>query len=184
MILSDQDILIALDKGDIKISPLSKDFIQAASIDFTLSSTVRVFNPNAVEYIDIRDWVDPSTEIEIGENFLLYPDNFILGATVESITLPNYLAARVEGRSSLGRLGLMIQVSAGYIAPGFSGSITLEIKNISHIPLKLYSGMRIAQIIFEVMSSPAIKPYGNPGSNHKYQNQRKTTSSKIWEDFS
>lgn len=185
MILSDQDILKAIQDGDINISPFKQEFIQPASIDLTLSSTIRIFNPKKTEYIDVKDSIDSSKEIELEQNgtFLLLPEDFILAATVENITLPNHLAARVEGRSSLGRLGLMIQASAGHIAPGFSGSITLEIKNISSIPLQLYVEMRIAQIIFEVMSSPSLKPYGTPGSNHKYQHQKKPTPSKVWEDF-
>ncbi|RAM53197.1 MAG: dCTP deaminase [Hapalosiphonaceae cyanobacterium JJU2] len=185
MILSDQDIITAINKGELQVSPLNQEFIQPASIDLTLCSTIRIFDLQNTEYIDIKEWIDPSKEVELEKDgaFLLRPDDFILGATVENITLPSYLAARVEGRSSLGRLGLMIQASAGYISPGFSGSITLEIKNISRIPLKLYVGMRIVQIIFEVMSSPALNPYGHPNSNHKYQYQNKPTSSKIWKDF-
>lgn len=185
MILSDQDILKAIQDGDINISPFKLEFIQPASIDLTLSSTIRIFDPQNTEYIDIKEWIDTSKEIQLEENgnFLLIPDDFILAATVENITLPNYLAARIEGRSSLGRLGLMIQASASHVAPGFSGNITLEIKNISRIPLKIYVGMRIAQIIFEVTASPALNPYGNTNSNHKYQYQQKPTPSKLWKDF-
>lgn len=185
MILSDRDIIKAISKGDIKISPFVEDFIQPASIDLTLASTIRSFVFDSTTYVDVKDLKDYSKEIDLKENgyLFIYPNDFILGATVETITLPNYLAAKVDGRSSLARLGLMIQASASYIAPGFSGNLTLEIKNISQIPVKLYVGVRIAQIIFEVMSSPSINPYGSSGSNHKYQNQQKPTPSKLWQDF-
>jgi dCTP deaminase len=185
MILSDRDIIQAISNGDIKISPLVEDFIQPASIDLTLASTIRTFSLENATYVDIKKIKDYSQEVDLRKDghFFINPNDFLLGATVEKITLPNYLAAKIDGRSSLARLGLMIQASASYVAPGFSGNLTLEIKNISQIPVKLYVGMRIAQIIFEVMSSPSINPYGSLGSNHKYQNQQKPTPSKLWQDF-
>lgn len=185
MILADRDILKAIETSDLEVFPLNRDFIQPSSIDLTLSSIIRVFDERRTELIDIKRCTDPSQPIDVGQegSFIVHPHDFILGSTCEKIALSSSLAAKIEGRSSLGRLGLTIQASASYIAPGFSGNITLEITNVSRIPIKLYAGMRIAQIVFEVLSSPALNPYGSPGLNSKYQGQNEATASKVWKDF-
>ena len=185
MILSDRDIITAIEEGDIKLSPFNKEYIQPASVDLTLASQIRVFDLSDLDYVDVKGRIDPTRVVDFGEFgfFLIRPGDFVLGATIEEISLPANLVARIDGRSSLGRLGLVIQTSAGHVSPGFSGNITLEIVNLSSCPIKLYAGMRIAQISFEQLSSPALNPYGSLSSKHKYQGQSRPTSSKIWQDF-
>jgi dCTP deaminase len=186
MILSDRDILSGIEKGTIQITPFIIENLQPASIDITLAPMVRVFDNYEIEFVDIKQKIDPSRKIILkdDQSFIIHPGDFILGSTVEKVTLPNNLAAKIEGRSSLGRLGLIIHATAGYVDPGFSGNLTLEISNISRLPIKLYPHMRIAQITFEIMSSEVINPYGSSKLGSKYQGQIDPTSSKMWEDFS
>ncbi len=185
MLLSDRDILKRLKDGSLKIAPFDKNSIQPSTIDFRLSSKISVFDNWQTAIIDLAEKVDVSRTIDVGKNgsFIIHPGEFILGSTVEKITLPNDLAANVEGRSSLGRLGLMIHATAGYVDPGFSGHVTLEISNISRLPIKLYAGMRIGQLGFMMMSSPVNREYGQKSLGSKYQNQEGPTASKIWKDF-
>jgi len=186
MILSDRDILEELEKGDIKISPFEKSNVQPSTIDLTLHSKVRVFDNYDVELIDVKKPHNVSRLINTNKKgwFIVHPGEFLLGSTVEKITLSNKLAGKLEGRSSLGRLGLIIHATAGYIDLGFSGKLTLEISNVSRIPIKLYGGMRIAQIAFYQMRSAAKNPYGSLKKlGNKYQYQKDATQSRIWKDF-
>jgi dCTP deaminase len=185
VILSDRDILNLIKNGKLIIDPFDEIFVQPSSLDITLASKVRVFDNHDVEFIDVRKVCDPSRVIELGNggSFVIHPSDFILASTAERITLPTDIAAKIEGRSSLGRLGLIIHATAGYVDPGFSGHLTLEISNISRLPIKLYSGMRIGQMAFIKMSSPVINPYGSPKLRSKYQGQSDPTPSKVWKDF-
>lgn len=185
MILSDRDILSRIKKGDLKIAPFDKNSVQPSTIDFHLDSKISVFDNWATEIVDLAKKVDVSRVVDVGKkgSFIIHPGEFILGSTIEKITLPNDLAAKVEGRSSLGRLGLIIHATAGFVDPGFSGHVTLEISNLSKLPIKLYAGMRIGQFGFEMMSSPVLRPYGRKDLGSKYQHQKGPTSSQIWKDF-
>lgn len=179
MILSDQTILQKLQKGEIKIQPLpTPEQIQPASIDLKLGS--EYLSPiHQQETIDIKN-NEPKYQQINGDAILLPAGEFILATTKETITLPNNLTARVEGRSSIGRLGIAIHITAGFIDAGFTGQITLEIKNQSHNNIILYENMRICQIVFEEMDKPAKRPYGECGN--KYQNQKGVTGSLIYFD--
>ncbi len=185
MILSDGDILKRIKKGDLKIKPFNRNQLQPSTIDFHLDSKFSVFDNWNTEIIDLADKVDVSRTIDIKKNgsFIVHPGEFVLGSSVEKVTLPNDLAAKIEGRSSLGRLGLIIHATAGFVDPGFSGNLTLEISNISRLPMKLYAGMRIGQLAFFQMSSPVLTSYGSAKLKSKYQNQKGPTASKIWKDF-
>lgn len=185
MILSDRDIIRLIRKGTLIIEPFNREFVQPSSLDVTLDSKVRVFDNHDVAFVDVKKISDPSRLVELGNggSFIIHPGDFILASTVERITMPTDVAAKIEGRSSLGRLGLVIHATAGYVDPGFSGHLTLEISNISRLPIKLYSDMRIGQIAFIKMSSPVLKPYGSPELRSKYQGQRDPTSSRVWKDF-
>jgi dCTP deaminase len=186
MVLSDQDIIAAIEEERIELFPFHKDHVQPASVDLTLASRIRLFDITGLDYIDVKNKIDPTLVVDFEEPgyFLIEPGDFVLGSTNEKISLPANLMGRVDGRSSLGRLGLVVQMSASHISPGFSGTITLEIINLSSCSIKLYAGMRIAQITFETLSSTALFPYGSSGSGHKYQGQSQPASSKIWQDFS
>jgi len=184
MILSDRDILAKIKQGEIKISPFEPKNVQPSTIDLRLSNQVRVFDNWRLGIIDVREKTDLSKVVKIGvKGFIVHPDEFILGSTVEKIKLPDDIAAKLEGRSSLGRLGLIVHATAGYVDPGFSGWLTFEISNISRLPIKLYAGMKVAQICFFQMTSPAINPYGSKKLNSKYQGQKGPTASKYWRDF-
>lgn len=189
MILSDRDLRARLDKGDIVIDPLIDPElqIQPASIDLRLSSTFVVYRLPHVPCIDPKDpsTVEKYTEkvsIEEGEAFVLQPGEFALGSTVERVQVPADLVARVEGRSSIGRLAVVVHATAGFVDPGFSGHITLELGNLGRCAVKLYPGMRISQIVFHTMSSPAERPYGE-SRRSKYQEQRGPVASRIGRDL-
>jgi dCTP deaminase len=185
MILSDRDILKRIRNKSIIVSPFVRKNLQPSTLDVRLAREIRVFNNYEVGLIDVKKPVNVSRTIKLKRNgeFVLHPGEFILGSTVEKIALPDDIAAKIEGRSSLGRLGLIIHATAGYIDPGFSGFITLEISNISRLPIRLYAGMRIGQISFIKMSSPVMNPYGSKTLGSKYQNQEGPTASKVWKDF-
>jgi len=184
MILADSDILKNIKKGKIKIQPFKKENLQPASLDLELAEKVRVFDNWQVGIIDIKKKTDPSRLVKIPpRGFVLHPGEFILGATKEKITLSNDIAAKLEGRSSLGRLGLIIHATAGYVDPGFSGWLTFEITNVARLPIKIYTHMRVAQICFYQMSSPVAHPYGDPHLKSKYQGQKDATASRAWQDF-
>jgi dCTP deaminase len=185
MILSDRDIRERLARGDLKIGPLEDPElqIQPASVDVRLGDEFIVYRPSQVACLDPRD---PSTlsaaaerlTVAPGQGFILHPGEFGLGATVEEVTIPNDLVATVDGRSSIGRLAVVVHATAGFIDPGFSGQITLELSNIGPIPVRLWPGMRVAQIVLHQLSSPADRPYG-PARGSAYHGQRGPQLSRI-----
>jgi len=184
MILSDKDILQRIKKGDLKIVPFEESFVQPSTVDLHLSSELRIFDNWEIGVIDVKQKCDPSRVVKIScEGFIIHPGEFLLGSTVEKITLPDDIAGKLEGRSSLGRLGLVIHATAGYVDPGFSGWLTFELSNLSRLPIKIYPQMKIAQICFFQMSSPVLHPYGSKKLGSKYQGQKGPTSSRVWLDF-
>lgn len=184
MILSDKDILLRIQKGEIKIQPFDKNCVQPSTVDLHLAPELRVFDNWQTGVVDVKEKVDVSRLVKIGkEGFIVHPGEFLLGATVEKISLPDDIAAKLEGRSSLGRLGLIIHATAGYVDPGFSGWLTFELSNLSRLPIRIYSRMKIAQICFFQMSSKVLHPYGSKGLGSKYQGQKGPTASKSWMDF-
>jgi dCTP deaminase len=188
MILSDRDLRARLETGDIVIEPLDDPDlqIQPASVDLRLSSEFVVYQLPHVPCIDPRDplSLDRYTErIEIpeGEAFVLQPGEFALGSTIERVKVPNDLVARVEGRSSIGRMAVVVHATAGFIDPGFEGRITLELGNLGRCAVKLYPGMRVSQIVYHQLTSPAERPYG-PERGSKYQGQGSPVASRIGKD--
>lgn len=184
-VLSDRDIRAQLAAGHIVIEPLDQDAIQPASVDLRLDSEFRVFNVTTRPYVDVREPIDELTAlvtIAHGDPFIVQPGSFCLATTLETITLPDDIVARVDGRSSLGRLGLLVHATAGYVDPGWTGKLTLELSNQSQMPIALYYGMRVAQISFLRLTSPVDRPYGTPGLGSKYQGQTGPTPSRISQD--
>jgi len=185
-VLSDHTIKEELATGRIVIEPLDTNAIQPASVDLRLDDSFCTFRVTTRPYVDVRQPVDDLTDlVSIGreEPFILQPGAFCLGTTLETITLPDDIVARVDGRSSLGRLGLLVHATAGYVDPGWTGKLTLELSNQSHMPIALYYGMRIAQISFLRLTSAVDRPYGTPGLGSKYQGQTGPTPSRIHEDL-
>lgn len=188
-ILSDRDIKKYMDEGRIGISPLEDEKqIQPSSVDMRLGDEFKVFKVVRKPFIDPKDPDDlasymESTVVPEGEAFIIHPNEFALATTYEYVKLPEDIVARVEGRSSMGRLGVTMHVTAGYIDPGFEGKITLEISNIGTMPVALYPGQRVCQIVFETMTSPAELPYGHPDRNSKYMRQERPESSRIKFDY-
>jgi dCTP deaminase len=185
-VLSDRTIREQIAAGRVGIDPLDEDAIQPASVDLRLDDSFRVFRVTSRAYVDVREAVDDLTElvtIAHDEPFVLQPGAFCLATTLETITLPDDIVARVDGRSSLGRLGLLVHATAGYVDPGWKGKLTLELSNQSQMPIALYYGMRISQISFLELSSAAERPYGTPGLGSKYQGQTGPTPSRISEDL-
>lgn len=181
MVLSDHDIKIEMASGRIAIEPTVDRFIQPASVDLRLGSDFRVFRNSSHVAIDPeRDQPDLTERIVIADDdaFVLHPGQFALGTTLECITVPNDILAKLEGKSSLGRLGLMIHSTAGYIDPGWTGQVTLELSNVATLPILLRPGMRIGQISFERMSSPVDVPFGSPELGSHYQGQRGATAGR------
>ena len=186
MILSDRTIRAALAAGRITIDPLDEDAVQPSSLDVRLGATFRVFanhrhlaiDPHAVQP-DLTDIVEKSDD----EPFVLHPGEFVLGSTLERVTLPDDLVARLEGKSSLGRLGLLIHSTAGFIDPGWDGHVTLELSNVANLPITIYPEMKIGQISFVQLTEPAERPYGSEGIGSKYQGQRGPTPSRYWQNF-
>jgi dCTP deaminase len=186
MILSDRDIRAEIESGRIVIDPYSPESVQPSSVDLHLGSRFRVFRNNRYPYIDVRvDQPDLTELVEIDgdEPFILHPSEFVLGSTVERVALPDDLVARLDGRSSLGRLGLLIHSTAGYVDPGWDGTLTLELSNVANLPITLYHGMRIGQIGFERLTSPAEIPYGDPRLGSRYHGQSDPTASRYHRDF-
>jgi len=188
-ILSDKDIKECLKSGKIVIEPLENPDvqIQPSSVDLRIGNEFKGFKIIRKPCIDPMDESDidsymQSFFIEEGEPFIIHPGEFTLATTYETIKLPPNLVARVEGRSSMGRLGVTMHVTAGFIDPGFYGKITLEISNIGKMPVALYTGQRVCQIVFETMTSPAVRPYGHPERDSKYMGQKRPESSKIKHD--
>ena len=186
MILSDKTIREEIDAGRIVIDPLDKDCIQPSSVDLHLDRYFRVFLNHTMRVIDVKEDQEELTElVEIGEDdsFVLHPGEFVLGSTSERVTLPTDLVARLEGKSSLGRLGLLIHSTAGFVDAGWDGHLTLELSNVANLPIALYPGMKIGQISFLRMTTPADAPYGSAAVGSKYQGQRGPTPSRYFENF-
>jgi dCTP deaminase len=186
MLLSDRDINAELDAGRIGLAPLDRDMIQPSSIDVRLDRYFRLFDNHKYPFIDpAEDQPDLTHLIETkqGEPFILHPGEFVLGSTYELVTLPDDVAARLEGKSSLGRLGLLTHSTAGFVDPGFSGHVTLELSNVATLPIKLWPGMKIGQLCFFRTSSPVINAYGSGAYANRYQGQRGPTASRSWLNF-
>jgi dCTP deaminase len=185
-VLSDRTIKEELAAGRLVIEPLDEANIQPASIDLQLDRVFRIFRVTRRPFVDVRQPMDDLTElvtIEDDEPFIIQQGTFVLGSTLESVTLPDDIVARVDGRSSLGRLGLLVHATAGYIDPGWTGKLTLELSNQSQMPIALYYGMKISQISFLRMSTPVERPYGSESLASKYQGQTGPTPSRIFQDF-
>ena len=185
-VLSDRDIRAALQAGRVRIDPYDASCLQPSSVDLHLDSDFRVFRNNRYPYIDVRAPQPDLTElvtIEGDEPFILHPNEFVLGQTLEWVELPDDLVSRLEGKSSLGRLGLLIHSTAGYVDPGWKGNLTLELSNVANLPIALYRGMKIGQISFFKMSSPVERPYGSRELGSKYQGQSRPTESQFYRDF-
>jgi dCTP deaminase len=186
MILSDRTIREQLAAGRIGIDPFDDSCVQPSSVDLRLDNLFRVFLNHTMPVIDVKQDLEDLTrlvEIAAGDAFILHPGEFVLGSTSERVTLPDDLVARIEGKSSLGRLGLLIHSTAGFIDAGFSGHITLELSNVANLPITLYPGMKIGQVSFLAMTTPADVPYGSSRVGSKYQGQRGPTPSRYWENF-
>lgn len=186
MILSDRSIREALAGGQIEIDPSDPCLIQPASVDVRLDRYFRVFLNHTMPVIDVKKNLEELTrlvEIDDDRPFVLHPGEFVLGSTLERVALPHDLVARIEGKSSLGRLGLLIHSTAGFIDPGFNGHITLELSNVANLPITLYPSMKIGQLSFLRMTTPADVPYGQGALKSKYQGQRGPTPSRYWENF-
>jgi dCTP deaminase len=188
VILSDRTIRDELAEGRIVIDPLDPTAIQPSSVDLRLDRLFRVFLNHTTSVIDVkRDLEELTRLVEIGDGeddaFILHPGEFVLGSTLERVGLPDDLVARIEGKSSLGRLGLLIHSTAGFIDAGFEGHITLELSNVASLPITLYPNMKIGQVSFLQMTTPAAAPYGSSAVGSKYQGQRGPTPSRYWENF-
>jgi dCTP deaminase len=185
-VLSDRDIRAAIEAGEVRVDPYDPRDLQPSSVDLHLDRSFRVFRNNRYAFIDVRTPQPDLTEllrIDDDEPFILHPGEFVLGQTVEWVELPTNLVARLEGKSSLGRLGLLIHSTAGYVDPGWKGNLTLELSNVANLPIALYYGMRIGQISFFRMSSPVDRPYGSAELGSKYQGQSEPTASAFHRDF-
>ena len=186
VLLSDRDILAEIKAGRVGCEPFHQGMIQPSSVDVRLDKFFRVFENHKYSVLD------PSTEqpeltreviAEGDEPFILHPGEFVLASTYEVITLPDDIAGRLEGKSSLGRLGLLTHSTAGFIDPGFSGHITLELSNVANLPVKLFPGMKIGQLCLIKLSSPAEHPYGSEKYGSRYQGQRGPTPSRSFLNF-
>ena len=188
VILSDRSLRQQISDGRIVIDPLDESLIQPSSIDVRISHLFRVFRNHTAGVIDVkRDMTGLTELVEIPEDgsepFMLHPGEFVLGSTLERIGVPDDLVGRVEGKSSLGRLGLLIHSTAGFIDAGFDGHITLELANVASLPITLYAGMKIGQVSFMQMTTSAERPYGSGATGSKYQGQRGPTPSRYFENF-
>ncbi|GAA1754371.1 MULTISPECIES: dCTP deaminase [Streptomonospora] len=186
MLLSDRDIRSEIESGRVKIDPYDPGLVQPSSVDVRLDRYFRVFENHkyphidpAVEQPDLTRLVEPDGD----EPFILHPGEFVLASTYEVVALPDDIASRLEGKSSLGRLGLLTHSTAGFIDPGFSGHVTLELSNVATLPMKLYPGMRIGQLCMFRLTSPAEFPYGSSQYGSRYQNQRGPTPSRSYKNF-
>jgi dCTP deaminase len=186
VVLSDRTIREEIESGRIVIDPFEPSNVQPSSIDVRVDRQFRVFHNARYPYIDVRQPMDDLTElVEISgdEPFILHPGEFVLGQTLERVTLPDDLVARLEGKSSLGRLGLLIHSTAGFVDSGFSGNLTLELSNVANLPITIYHGMPIGQISFMRMDGPVERPYGSGEAGSKYQGQAEPTPSRVYLNF-
>jgi dCTP deaminase len=186
VLLSDRDILSEIDAKRVSLDPFEPAMVQPSSIDVRLDRYFRVFENHRYPHIDpAEDQPDLTRLVEpqADEPFILHPGEFVLGSTYEVVTLPDDVAARLEGKSSLGRLGLLTHSTAGFIDPGFSGHVTLELSNVATLPIKLWPGMKIGQLCFFRLSSPSEHPYGSEKYGSRYQGQRGPTPSRSFHNF-
>ena len=180
-VLSDGTILRLVEQGRIVIDPWDPNLVQPASVDLRLGDSFRVFHNHRASAIDLRKPPSGLTEavaIEQDESFVIHPGEFCLGRTLEWVELPDDIVARIEGKSSIGRLGLIVHATAGSCDPGWKGTLTLELNNLTRIPIKLYPGLLIAQLSFMALDRPALRPYGSPELGSHYQGQRAATESR------
>ena len=186
MVLADKTIRELLADGLIEIDPYDPSLLQPSSVDVRVDRYFRVFRNSRYPFINVKEAQEGLTElveIDGDQPFILHPGEFVLGSTSERIRLPDDLTARVEGKSSIGRLGLLIHSTAGFVDPGFDGHITLELSNVANLPITIYPGMKIGQISFLRMTTPAEHPYGSATTGSKYQGQRGPTPSRYFENF-
>jgi len=186
MVLSDRTIRRLLEEGRIGIEPYAEELLQPSSVDVRVDRLFRVFRNSRYPFIDVKQEMEELTElveVEPEEAFILHPGEFVLGSTLERITLPDDLVARLEGKSSLGRLGLLIHSTAGFIDPGWDGHVTLELSNVANLPITIYYGMKIGQLSFVQLTEPAEYPYGTGELGSKYQGQVGPTPSRYWKNF-
>jgi dCTP deaminase len=186
VVLSDRTIRSEIESGRIEIDPYDASMIQPSSIDVRVDRKFRVFHNARHPFIDVRQPMEDLTELVVAEGdrpFILHPGEFVLGQTLERVTLPDDLVARLEGKSSLGRLGLLIHSTAGFVDSGFSGNLTLELSNVANLPITIYHGMPIGQISFMRMDGPVESPYGSRETASKYQGQAEPTPSRFYKNF-
>ncbi|MEZ5100352.1 MAG: dCTP deaminase [Thermoleophilia bacterium] len=187
MVLSDRTIRRLIEDGRIGIDPYDASLVQPSSVDVRVDRLFRVFHNGRYPYIDVKQEMEGLTElveIEDDRPFILHPGEFVLGSTLERISIPDDLVARLEGKSSLGRLGLLIHSTAGFIDPGWDGHVTLELSNVANLPITIYYGMKIGQLSFVQMTEPAETPYGAGSLGSKYRGQTGPTPSRYWQNFS
>jgi len=186
VVLSDATIARLLAEGRIEIDPYDSGLLQPSSVDVRVDRLFRVFHNNRYPYIDVKVEQEELTElveVDEGRHFVLHPGEFVLGSTLERVRLPDDLVARLDGKSSLGRLGLLIHSTAGFIDPGWDGHVTLELSNVANLPITLYVGMKIGQLSFVQLTEPAENPYGAALLGSKYQGQAGPTPSRYWKNF-
>jgi len=186
VIFSDRTILESIESGRIEIDPFDASFVQPSSVDLRVDSIFRVFENHRYPHIDPREPQEDLTKavtVPVDEAFVLHPGEFVLGSTFERVRLGSDIVARLEGKSSLGRLGLLIHSTAGFVDPGFDGYLTLELSNVANLPIAIYPGMKIGQISFYQMTTEADHPYGSSEAGSKYQGQRGPTPSRSHIDF-
>jgi dCTP deaminase len=186
VVLSDRTIRRLIEDGRITIEPFDPELMQPSSLDVRVDRYFRVFRNSRYPFIDVKAQQEELTElVEVvgDEAFILHPGEFVLGSTLERVTLPDDLVARLEGKSSLGRLGLLIHSTAGFIDPGWDGHVTLELSNVANLPITIYPTMKIGQLSFVQLSERAEHPYGSEGIGSKYQGQRGPTPSRYWQNF-
>jgi dCTP deaminase len=186
MVLSDRTIRKEIEAGRIVLDPFDPSMIQPSSVDVRVDRSFRVFNNARYPYIDVREPMEDLTElvtVEDDEPFILHPGEFVLGQTLERVRLPNDLVARLEGKSSLGRLGLLIHSTAGFVDSGWEGNLTLELSNVANLPITIYHGMPIGQISFMRMDQPVERPSGTGETGSKYQGQAEPTPSRYYLNF-
>jgi dCTP deaminase len=186
VVLSDHTIKAEIAAGRIVINPYDESLVQPSSVDVRVDRKFRVFHNSRYPYIDVRDPMEGLTElVEITgeEPFVLHPGEFVLGQTLECIQLPDDLVARLEGKSSLGRLGLLIHSTAGFVDPAWRGNLTLELSNVANLPITIHHGMPIGQISFMRMDRPVDRPYGSDAAGSKYQDQAEPTPSRFYRNF-